>query len=194
MPHFHLPVQSGSDAVLARMRRDYGVAAYLERFDRLAAARPGIAITTDFIVGLPGRDRRGLRGLAGAPRARPLRAELQLPLQPAPAHRRGAADGLGAGLGGGAARRSRSSGSSGSRRRSAGSRPRRLAAQLGRTVEVLVEGPSDEPGEVRGRTPENRVVHLARGRRGRAGGRASCAARITRAGQSSLSARLLAGS
>ena len=49
-----------------------------------------------------------------------------------------------------------------------------FAAQLGRTVEVLVEGPSDEPGEVRGRTPENRVVHLAAapgvgaGRRGRA--------------------------
>ncbi len=36
---------------LARMRRDYGVDGYLERFDRLRAARPGIAITTDFIVG-----------------------------------------------------------------------------------------------------------------------------------------------
>ena len=35
MPHFHLPVQSGADAVLARMRRDYGVAQYLERFRRL---------------------------------------------------------------------------------------------------------------------------------------------------------------
>ncbi|HSN13376.1 MAG TPA: tRNA (N6-isopentenyl adenosine(37)-C2)-methylthiotransferase MiaB, partial [Anaeromyxobacteraceae bacterium] len=54
MPHFHLPVQSGSDAVLARMRRDYTVARYLEAFDRLQAARPGIAITTDFIVGFPG--------------------------------------------------------------------------------------------------------------------------------------------
>ncbi|HEY6100265.1 MAG TPA: MiaB/RimO family radical SAM methylthiotransferase, partial [Anaeromyxobacter sp.] len=47
MPHFHLPVQSGSDAVLARMRRDYSVAEYLDRFERLSGARPGIAITTD---------------------------------------------------------------------------------------------------------------------------------------------------
>ncbi|HYG68401.1 MAG TPA: tRNA (N6-isopentenyl adenosine(37)-C2)-methylthiotransferase MiaB, partial [Anaeromyxobacteraceae bacterium] len=54
MPHFHLPVQSGSDPVLARMRRDYTVAEYLRRFDALEAARPGIAITTDFIVGFPG--------------------------------------------------------------------------------------------------------------------------------------------
>ena len=40
--------------MLARMRRDYTVESYLERFERLRAARPGIAITTDFIVGFPG--------------------------------------------------------------------------------------------------------------------------------------------
>ncbi|HEX9306530.1 MAG TPA: MiaB/RimO family radical SAM methylthiotransferase, partial [Anaeromyxobacter sp.] len=54
MPHFHLPVQSGSDAVLTRMRRDYGVEEYMARFEKLRAARAGIAITTDFIVGFPG--------------------------------------------------------------------------------------------------------------------------------------------
>jgi tRNA-2-methylthio-N6-dimethylallyladenosine synthase len=54
MPHFHLPVQSGSDPVLARMRRDYTVEGYLDRFRRLSEARSGIAITTDFIVGFPG--------------------------------------------------------------------------------------------------------------------------------------------
>ena len=53
-PHFHLPVQSGSDTVLKRMRRDYTVEAYLERLSKLRAARPGIAITTDIIVGFPG--------------------------------------------------------------------------------------------------------------------------------------------
>jgi len=64
-----------------------------------------------------------------------------------------------------------------------------LAAQLGRTVEVLVEEPSDEPGEVRGRTPENRLVHLAADE-ARAPVGALVRARVTRAGQSSLSAEL----
>jgi tRNA-2-methylthio-N6-dimethylallyladenosine synthase len=53
-PHFHLPVQSGSNPVLKRMRRDYTVAEYLERLGKLRAARPGIAMTTDIIVGFPG--------------------------------------------------------------------------------------------------------------------------------------------
>ena len=53
-PHFHLPVQSGSDPVLKRMRRDYTVEQYLARLTKLRAARPEIAITTDIIVGFPG--------------------------------------------------------------------------------------------------------------------------------------------
>jgi tRNA-2-methylthio-N6-dimethylallyladenosine synthase len=53
-PHFHLPVQSGSDEVLRRMKRDYTVAEYLERLAALRGARPGIAVTTDIIVGFPG--------------------------------------------------------------------------------------------------------------------------------------------
>jgi tRNA-2-methylthio-N6-dimethylallyladenosine synthase len=61
MPHFHLPVQSGSDPVLARMRRDYTVEAYLERLARLREARPGIAVTTDFIVGFPGETEEDFR-------------------------------------------------------------------------------------------------------------------------------------
>jgi tRNA-2-methylthio-N6-dimethylallyladenosine synthase len=54
MPHFHLPVQSGSNEVLVRMKRDYTVAEYKERLAKLRAARPGIAVTTDLIVGFPG--------------------------------------------------------------------------------------------------------------------------------------------
>ena len=54
MPHFHLPVQSGSEPVLKRMKRDYSIADYLERLNKLRAARPGIAVTTDIIVGFPG--------------------------------------------------------------------------------------------------------------------------------------------
>jgi len=53
-PHFHLPVQCGSDRILKLMRRDYTVEQYLERLAKLRAARPGIAVTTDIIVGFPG--------------------------------------------------------------------------------------------------------------------------------------------
>jgi tRNA-2-methylthio-N6-dimethylallyladenosine synthase len=52
--HLHLPVQSGSDAVLARMRRGYSRREYLERICRLRESRPEVALSTDIIVGFPG--------------------------------------------------------------------------------------------------------------------------------------------
>jgi len=53
-PQLHLPVQSGSDAVLGRMARDYTVAAYEKLVARLRRRIPGIALSTDVIVGFPG--------------------------------------------------------------------------------------------------------------------------------------------
>jgi len=52
--HLHLPVQSGSDRVLAAMRRDYDVQSYLDLVARLRTAIPGLALTTDLIIGFPG--------------------------------------------------------------------------------------------------------------------------------------------
>jgi len=52
--HVHLPVQSGSDAVLRRMLRRYSRQQYLEVVARLRAAVPGITFSTDIIVGFPG--------------------------------------------------------------------------------------------------------------------------------------------
>ncbi len=52
--HIHLPLQSGSDEVLTRMRRDYRVKEYMEVVEKLRANVPGAAITTDIIVGFPG--------------------------------------------------------------------------------------------------------------------------------------------
>jgi len=52
--HLHLPVQSGDDAVLRRMGRQYTTDAYLRLVERLRAAIPGIALTTDVIVGFCG--------------------------------------------------------------------------------------------------------------------------------------------
>src|SRR5439155_11303118 len=52
--HLHLPVQSGSDAVLRRMGRQYTVEHYQERLARIRESVPGIAISTDIIVGFCG--------------------------------------------------------------------------------------------------------------------------------------------
>jgi len=53
-PHVHLPVQSGSDRVLAAMKRGYTVLEYRSIVRRLREARPGISLSSDFIVGFPG--------------------------------------------------------------------------------------------------------------------------------------------
>jgi len=54
MPYLHLPVQSGSDAVLKRMNRKHTAAEYLDIITRLRKSRPDIALSSDFIVGFPG--------------------------------------------------------------------------------------------------------------------------------------------
>jgi tRNA-2-methylthio-N6-dimethylallyladenosine synthase len=185
MPHFHLPVQSGSDPVLVRMRRDYSVAEYLDRFGRLSAARPGIAVTTDFIVGFPGEtDEDFEASLALLERARfdqsfsflfsPRPHTLAtLRLGSSPQWTEVARDVA-------VVRLERLQAA---QRRIAAEH---LAAELGKTVEVLVEGPSDEPGNRLGRTPENRLVHFAAEERDAPAG-ALVRVRVTRAGASSLS-------
>lgn len=54
MPHLHVPLQSGCDGTLEAMRRGYTVAEFAEALRRARAALPGLAVTTDVIVGFPG--------------------------------------------------------------------------------------------------------------------------------------------
>ena len=54
MPFLHLPVQSGSDRILAAMNRRHTSKAYLALIEKIRAARPDIALSSDFIVGFPG--------------------------------------------------------------------------------------------------------------------------------------------
>ncbi|HET7753856.1 MAG TPA: tRNA (N6-isopentenyl adenosine(37)-C2)-methylthiotransferase MiaB [Anaeromyxobacteraceae bacterium] len=191
MPHFHLPVQSGSDAVLVRMRRDYGVAEYMDRFEKLRAARPDIAVTTDFIVGFPGESAEdfeaSLRLLERArfdnsfsfvfsPRPKTLAALklngasewTEVPREIAVERLERLQD---------LQRRISSE---------------RMLEELGRTVEVLVEGASDRDGQRLGRTPQNRVVHFAATEESAPAG-AVLRVRVTRAGGNSLSGELEVG-
>ena len=69
MPHLHVPLQSGSDRILASMRRGYDSAAYAALVARARAAMPGLAVTTDVIAGFPGEteaDHRTSLEFAGA--------------------------------------------------------------------------------------------------------------------------------
>jgi tRNA-2-methylthio-N6-dimethylallyladenosine synthase len=61
MPQLHLPVQSGSDRILAAMNRRHTRADYLAVIERLRAARPDLALSSDFIVGFPGESEDDFR-------------------------------------------------------------------------------------------------------------------------------------
>ncbi len=54
MPYIHLPIQSGSDAILKKMNRRYTIAEYKELFHKIKAKVKNVAVTTDIIVGFPG--------------------------------------------------------------------------------------------------------------------------------------------
>ena len=56
--HVHLPVQSGSDRVLALMKRGHTIIEYKDKIRRVRAARPDVSLTSDFIVGFPGETDR----------------------------------------------------------------------------------------------------------------------------------------
>ncbi len=60
--HLHLPVQAGSDRILAAMKRGYTVLEYKSLIRKLRAARPGISISSDFIVGFPGETEQDFEG------------------------------------------------------------------------------------------------------------------------------------
>ena len=80
----HLPVQSGSDRILAAMKRGHTVLEYKQKLRKLRAVRPDICISTDIIVGFPGESDAGLRRhveSGGRGRVRPV---LQFHLQPPP--------------------------------------------------------------------------------------------------------------
>lgn len=54
--HLHLPVQSGSNRILAAMKRGHEIDTYIDKMDRIRANRPDISFSSDFIVGFPGEE------------------------------------------------------------------------------------------------------------------------------------------
>ena len=82
----HLPVQSGSDRVLAAMKRGYTALEYKSIVRRLRNARPRLSLSSDFIVGFPGETDGGFRADDASDRRNRIRWQLQLPVQPEARH------------------------------------------------------------------------------------------------------------
>ena len=154
-PHVHLPVQSGSDRVLAAMKRGYTALEYRSIARRLRAARPGISLSSDFIVGFPGETEADFEATLRLAREADFDGSFSFVYSPRPGTP--AAD-----LADETPREEKLD------------RLRRLQAQLeaqardvsermvGTIERVLVEGPSKKnPAELAGRTGNNRVVNFA---------------------------------
>jgi tRNA-2-methylthio-N6-dimethylallyladenosine synthase len=152
MPFLHLPVQSGSDRILAAMNRRHVADDYRRTVDRLRAARPDIALSSDFIVGFPGETDRdfaatlALVGQVGFAQAYSFKYSPR-PGTPAAALEDAVPDAV---------------------------KEERLAAlqqlleaqahafnrtMLGRTVDVLFDRAGRRPGQIHGRSPWMQPVH-----------------------------------
>jgi tRNA-2-methylthio-N6-dimethylallyladenosine synthase len=152
-PHVHLPVQSGSDAVLGRMRRRHTAADYRRLVDALRAARSDLALTTDLIVGFPGESDADFRATLELVRDAGFVDSFSFKYSPRPGT---AAASLGDAV-------SPERAQARLEELQALQRAQTLAAhraRVGGITEVLVEGPSRRGGRQRsGRDPYHRVVN-----------------------------------
>ena len=87
LPHLHVPLQSGSDDVLRRMRRRYGRERYLARVQRAREALGDVQVTADVIVGYPGETDDDFAATLDVVRARRAGARARVPVLAAPGHR-----------------------------------------------------------------------------------------------------------
>jgi tRNA-2-methylthio-N6-dimethylallyladenosine synthase len=153
MPFLHLPVQSGSDRVLAAMNRGHTAEEYLALVDRLREARPDLALSTDIIVGHPGEteaDHEATLALIGRVKFAQAFSFKYSPRPGTPA-------------------------AGAPHRVDEATKDRRLqevqallrdqqaafnASLTGQTVPVLFTGPGRQPGQLSGRTPWLQPVHV----------------------------------
>ena len=151
--HVHLPLQSGSDAILAAMRRSYTAEAYLERAAALRAAVPDVSLTTDLIAGFPGETEEDAAATVEVVRRAHIDGAFTFVFSP----REGTAA---ASLPGQVPEQERRA-----RVERLVEVTQRLAlsarhAWVGRRAEVLVEGPSRRGDRLRGRTRQNVTVNF----------------------------------
>jgi tRNA-2-methylthio-N6-dimethylallyladenosine synthase len=154
--HLHLPLQSGSDRTLARMRRGYTADRYLSRLEAARAAIPDLAVTTDIIVGFPGETDEDFERTLEVVDAASYDAAYTFVFSPRPGT---AAAGMVDDFVPAEVVRERFARLEDLVKRHA---EQHHAARVGRVEEILVEGPSKkDPAVVSGRTRQNKLVHVA---------------------------------
>ncbi len=153
MPFLHLPVQSGSDAVLEAMNRRYSADDYRRLVDALRAARPDLALSSDFIVGFPGESDADFAATMqlveeiGFAQAYSFKYSAR-PGTPASALRRQVPEAV------------KSARLQQLQERLEAQAAAFNAACVGATLPVLLERPGRHPGQLVGRTPYLQAVHV----------------------------------
>ena len=154
-PSLHMPLQSGSDAVLKAMRRSYRSERFLGILERVRAQLPEAAITTDIIVGFPGETEDDFSQTLRVVEAARFAGAFTFQYSPRPGTPAADLPPLSKQI---VQQRYERLVELQDRMTYAG-----MQAQLGRVVEVLVAAPGkkDGPGRLTGRARDNRLVHLA---------------------------------
>ncbi|MBV9078752.1 MAG: tRNA (N6-isopentenyl adenosine(37)-C2)-methylthiotransferase MiaB [Methylobacteriaceae bacterium] len=153
MPYLHLPVQSGSDRILAAMNRRHRADDYRRLVDRIRAARPGIALSSDFIVGFPGETEADFGETLRLAAAVGFAAAFSFKYSARPGTPAAdKADQVPEAV--------RTERLARLQEQLEADRRRFNAATVGRTVEILVEKPGRHPGQLAGKSPYLQAVQF----------------------------------
>jgi tRNA-2-methylthio-N6-dimethylallyladenosine synthase len=153
MPFLHLPVQSGSDRILARMNRKHTAAEYLAVIARLRAARPDIALSSDFIVGFPGETEADFQATLDLVAQVGFAQAYSFKYSPRPGTpASGAADPVPEAVKSERLARLQAAIMDGQMRFN--------QASVGQTVPVLLDRAGSRPGQLHGRSPHMQSVHV----------------------------------
>ncbi len=152
-PHIHLPVQSGSNQILKKMRRSYSREVYLRKVERLRQVRPDIAITTDIIVGFPGETESDFQDTLNLVAEADFDASYSFSFSPRPGTEAASwADDIPRDL-----KRERLSRLQLHQEEIS---HKKNAQLIGKSYEVLIEEETDRPGQLTGKTPHGKIVNF----------------------------------
>jgi tRNA-2-methylthio-N6-dimethylallyladenosine synthase len=151
-PYLHLPVQSGSDRILRAMNRGHDAAAYVRLVERVRAARPDMAVSSDFIVGFPGEREADFEATLELVRAVGYASAFSFKYSRRPGT-------PGAAMPGQVDETEKEARLARLQALLEAQRAGFNAALVGRTLPVLFEGPGRHEGQIVGRSPYLQAVH-----------------------------------